>query len=88
MMSETAYKEGIDAGTVETVRELGTYKHGFTTNIESVKAPKGLSEDTVRFISAKKEEPEWLLDWRLEAFRRWLQMEEPRWANVSYPAID
>ncbi|MEE4212180.1 MAG: Fe-S cluster assembly protein SufB [Parvularcula sp.] len=87
-MAQTTYKEGIDAKTVEQVEELGTYKHGFTTNIESVKAPKGLNEDTVRFISAKKEEPAWLLEWRLEAFRRWLKMEEPRWANVSYPAID
>jgi Fe-S cluster assembly protein SufB len=87
-MSQTTYKEGIDAKTVQQVEELGTYKHGFTTNIESVKAPKGLNEDTVRFISAKKEEPEWLLEWRLEAFRRWLKMEEPTWANVSYPSID
>jgi Fe-S cluster assembly protein SufB len=87
-MSETTYKEGIDARTVQQVEELGTYKHGFTTNIESVKAPKGLNEDTVRYISAKKEEPEWLLEWRLEAFRRWQQMDEPKWANVSYPAID
>ncbi|MEM9839003.1 MAG: Fe-S cluster assembly protein SufB [Pseudomonadota bacterium] len=87
-MSETAYKEGIDEKTVETVAELGTYKHGFTTNIESVKAPKGLSEDTVRFISAKKEEPEWLLEWRLEAFRRWQKMDDPQWANVHYPPID
>ena len=87
-MSETAYKEGIDAKTVEQVQELDTYKYGFTTDIESVKAPKGLSEDTVRFISAKKEEPEWLLEWRLEAFRRWQLMDEPKWANVQYPDID
>ncbi|NNU17677.1 Fe-S cluster assembly protein SufB [Parvularcula sp. ZS-1/3] len=87
-MSETQYKDGIDAETVERVQELDTYKYGFTTDIESVKAPKGLNEDTVRFISAKKEEPEWLLEWRLEAFKRWQQMEEPTWANVAYPAID
>ena len=87
-MSDTTIKEGISEDTVERVRELGTYKHGFTTDIESVKAPKGLSEDTVRFISAKKEEPEWLLEWRLEAFRRWQKMDEPTWAHVSYPIID
>ncbi|MEM7740824.1 MAG: Fe-S cluster assembly protein SufB [Pseudomonadota bacterium] len=81
-------KEGISRETVERVEELGTYKYGFTTDIETVKAPKGLSEDTVRFISAKKEEPEWLLEWRLEAFRRWLTMDEPKWAHVGYPAID
>ena len=53
-----------------------------------MKAPKGLNEDTVRFISAKKGEPEWMLDWRLEAYRRWLTMTEPTWANVTYPKID
>ncbi|NNE41273.1 MAG: Fe-S cluster assembly protein SufB [Marinicaulis sp.] len=81
-------KESISRQTVETAKSLETYKYGFTTNIESVKAPKGLNEDTVRFISAKKEEPEWLLEWRLEAFRRWLTMDEPTWAMVSYPEID
>ena len=60
----------------------------FFTDIESVKAPKGLSEDVIRFISAKKGEPDWLLDWRLEAYRRWLTMQEPKWANVHYPKID
>jgi Fe-S cluster assembly protein SufB len=63
-------------------------KYGFETIIESDKAPKGLSEDTVRFISAKKNEPEWMLEWRLEAYRRWLTMEEPTWARVDYPKID
>jgi len=85
-MSEV--KESISRETVETAKSLETYKYGFTTDIESVKAPKGLSEDTVRFISAKKEEPEWLLEWRLAAFRRWLTMEEPSWAMVDYPEID
>ena len=80
--------ERIDPSTVETAKALETYKYGFTTNIESEKAPKGLSEDTIRYISAKKEEPLWMLEWRLDAFRRWLKMEEPRWAMVSYPAID
>ncbi|MEM1379484.1 MAG: Fe-S cluster assembly protein SufB [Pseudomonadota bacterium] len=87
-MSETAYKDGIDAETVKQVAELEKYKYGFTTDIESIKAPKGLSEETVRYISAKKEEPEWLLEWRLEAFRRWQQMDEPTWAKVAYPTID
>jgi len=64
------------------------YKYGFVTDIESDDAPKGLSEDTVRFISAKKNEPEWLLEWRLKAYRHWLTMEEPTWPNVQYPPID
>ena len=78
----------IDKSTIETAKALETYKYGFTTNIESEKAPKGLSEETVRFISAKKEEPQWMLDWRLKAFERWKTMEEPTWAMVEYPAID
>lgn len=63
----------------------GDYKYGFVTDIESDLAKVGLTEDTVRFISAKKDEPEWLLDWRLKAFRMWEKMEEPDWAHVSYP---
>src|SRR6266851_3037267 len=76
--------------TVEQVRRIDVdqYKYGFVTDIESEKAPKGLSEDTVRFISAKKNEPEWMLAWRLEAYRRWLTMREPTWARVDYPKID
>ena len=76
--------------TVETVAELtqGEYKYGFVTDIESETAPKGLNEDTVRFISAKKGEPEWLLEWRLTAFRHWQTMTEPKWARVGYPKID
>jgi Fe-S cluster assembly protein SufB len=76
--------------TVARVREIDVdkYKYGFFTDIESVKAPKGLNEDVVRFISAKKKEPLWLLDWRLEAYRRWLTLQEPTWANVTYPKID
>src|SRR5271170_6405057 len=79
-----------DQETVDRVRSIDVeaYKYGFISAIESDMAPKGLSEDTVRFISLKKEEPEWLLGWRLEAFRRWLTMEEPKWARVSYPPID
>ncbi|MEX1147454.1 MAG: Fe-S cluster assembly protein SufB [Sphingomonadales bacterium] len=75
--------------TRETVKDVaGKYKYGFVTDIESDLAPKGLNEDTVRFISAKKDEPEWLLEWRLKAYRRWLRMKEPTWANVHYPQID
>ena len=78
--------------TKETIRQVealsGKYEAGFVTDIESDKAPKGLSEDTVRFISAKKEEPEWLLEWRLKAFRHWQTMPEPKWAKVDFPAID
>ena len=61
------------------------YKYGFVTDIEMERAPKGLSEDTVRYISAKKGEPDWMLEWRLGAFRRWLAMNEPNWARVHYP---
>jgi Fe-S cluster assembly protein SufB len=64
------------------------YKHGFVTDIESEVVPKGLSEDVIRMISAKKNEPEWLLEFRLGAYRHWLTMVEPEWANVSYPKID
>ncbi|NOJ41483.1 Fe-S cluster assembly protein SufB [Bradyrhizobium australiense] len=76
--------------TVDRVRSIDVdqYRYGFETLIESDKAPKGLSEDTVRFISAKKNEPAWMLEWRLEAYRRWLTMTEPTWARVNYPKID
>jgi Fe-S cluster assembly protein SufB len=76
--------------TVEQVRQIDVdqYKYGFETLIGSDKAPKGLSEDTVRFISAKKDEPQWMLEWRLEAYRRWLTMREPQWARVDYGPID
>ena len=76
--------------TVDRVRsiEADAYKYGFVSDIESDKAPKGLNEDVVRFISAKKGEPQWLLDWRLDAYRRWLTMIPPRWARVEFPEID
>jgi Fe-S cluster assembly protein SufB len=78
--------------TIEHVRSLSerTYEHGFITDIEAETAPKGLNEDIVRFISAKKDEPAWLLEWRLKAFRRWLSLDgkEPAWAKVHYPPID
>ena len=64
------------------------YKYGFVSNVEADSAPPGLNEDIIRFISAKKEEPEWLLDWRLKAYKKWLEMEEPDWAFLNYPPID
>jgi len=76
--------------TIDQVKKIDVdqYKYGFETKIESIKAPKGLDESTVRYISAKKGEPEWLLNWRLEAFQRWKAMTEPTWARVHYPKID
>lgn len=75
--------------TRQTVEEVaGDYKYGFVTDIEMVKAPKGLSEDVIKFISAKKEEPEWLLDWRLKSYQKWLKMEEPEWAMLDYEKPD
>ena len=76
--------------TIDQVRRLDVdqYKYGFETDIESVKAPRGLDEDIVRFISQKKGEPAWMLEWRLEAYRRWKTMSEPTWARVHYPKID
>lgn len=83
-------KENIEKETVEQVQSLAgeKYKYGFSSDIDSEKAPKGLNEDIIRFISAKKEEPEWLLEWRIDAFERWLTMSEPEWAMVDYPQID
>ena len=80
-----AVKETIDA--VKEI-EVEKYKYGFTTDIESEKAPKGLSEEVICFISTKKNEPEWMLEWRLDAYQRWLSMDEPNWARVNYPKID
>ena len=74
--------------TVDQVKSGGKYKYGFVTDIDSEFAPKGLSEDIVRFISAKKEEPAWLLEWRIKAYRHWLTMDEPDWAKIGYPPID
>ncbi|MCF2870539.1 Fe-S cluster assembly protein SufB [Octadecabacter sp. G9-8] len=82
-------KDGVDQETVEAVQALsGTYKHGWNTDVEMEYAPLGLTEDIVRLISAKNEEPQWMLDWRLEAYARWVKMEEPEWAMVDYPKID
>ena len=78
--------------TTETINQVKTttdkYKYGFSTKIEVDKAPKGLNEDIIRFISEKKDEPKWMLDWRLEAFKKWKRMEKPNWAKVSFPDID
>ena len=88
-MDGVKVKDGVDAETVEQVKALsGVYKHGWNTEIEMEFAPKGLSEDIVRLISEKNGEPEWMLDWRLEAYRRWTRLKEPRWAMVQYPQID
>src|SRR5215475_12518032 len=73
-----------------TIQELANreYKWGFVSDIEADSAPRGLNEDIIRFISAKKQEPEWLLEWRLKAYRHWLTMKVPQWAHVHYPAVD
>ncbi len=88
--AEVVVKDGIEESTVAAAKALESenYSAGFVTDIEMDMAPKGLTEDTIRFISAKKEEPEWLLEWRLKAYERWLTMEEPSWAKVRYPKID
>jgi len=80
----------VSSDTVRTVRTLSQegYKYGFVTDIEADEAPPGLNEDTVRFISAKKEEPEWLLEWRLAAFRAWRTMTQPDWAKLYLTPID
>ena len=72
----------------QVAKATSEYKYGFTSDVESELAPKGLSEDIVRFISARKNEPDWLLEWRLKAFRGWQEMVEPTWAKISYPEID
>ena len=88
-MDDVQVKDGVDAETVEAVKALsGTYKYGWNTEIEMDYAPKGLSEDIVRLISSKNDEPEWMLEWRLAAYRRWLELKEPDWAMVDYPTID
>jgi Fe-S cluster assembly protein SufB len=86
---EMEVRDGVDRETIETVQAMsGSYKHGWSTDIEMDFAPKGVSEEIVRLISHKNNEPEWMLEWRLAAYRRWVQMEEPHWAMLNYPAID
>ena len=80
---------GVSEETIQTVKGMaGKYEAGFVTDIETEKAPKGLSEDIIRFISAKKNEPEWMLEWRLKAYERWLEMPEPEWAKVEFKPLD
>ncbi|MAV86827.1 MAG: Fe-S cluster assembly protein SufB [Rhodospirillaceae bacterium] len=74
--------------TLDQVQTVEKYKYGFVTDIEADQAPKGLNEDIIRFISKKKDEPSWLLDWRMKAYEHWLGMKEPDWAKVGYPKID
>ncbi|MDP4031913.1 MAG: Fe-S cluster assembly protein SufB [Pseudorhodobacter sp.] len=82
-------RDGVDRETIEAVHAMsGKYKYGWETEIEMEYAPKGLSEDIVRLISQKNREPEWMLDWRLAAYRRWVKLEEPRWAMLDFPDID
>ncbi|MGX9855331.1 Fe-S cluster assembly protein SufB [Limimaricola variabilis] len=82
-------KEGVDQETVDAVAKLsGAYKHGWNTEIEMDYAPKGVNPDIVRLISDKNEEPEWMTEWRLQAFARWEKLDEPNWAMVNYPKID
>ncbi len=88
MTQDLDIREGVDRETVETVQNMGSYKYGWETDIEMEYAPKGLNEDIVRLISKKNEEPEWMTDWRLAAYRRWLTMTEPTWAMLDYPVID
>ena len=77
-----------DQAAHDAAAKVADYEHGWSSTIETDFAPKGLNEDTVRFISAKKNEPEWMLDWRLKAFRHWLTMETPDWAKLNVPPID
>jgi len=88
-MTSLDVKDGVDQETVEAVRSVGGhYKYGWETEIEMDYAPKGLNSDIVRLISAKNNEPEWMTNWRLDAFSRWEKLEEPNWAMVDYPKID
>ncbi len=77
-----------DQAARDAAASVADYEHGWSADIETEFAPKGLSEDTVRFISAKKNEPEWMLDLRLKAYRHWLTMTPPDWAKLNVPAID
>ncbi|MGR3549215.1 Fe-S cluster assembly protein SufB [Pseudooceanicola sp.] len=87
-IDEPQVKEGVDQETVDAVKAVNTYKYGWDTEIETEYAPMGLNEDIVRLISDKNGEPEWMLEWRLQAFERWKGKVEPDWAMVDYPEID
>ena len=89
MAEDVQVKDGVDQDTIDAVNSLsGTYKYGWDTEIEMEYAPKGLDSDIVRLISGKNQEPDWMTDWRLQAFERWQNIEEPTWAMVNYPVID
>ena len=82
-------RDGVDIETVNTVKSVGEqYKYGFVTDIAMDFAPKGISEEIVRLISNKNNEPSWMTDWRLNAYRRWVKLEEPDWAMINHPPID
>ncbi|MAZ75708.1 MAG: Fe-S cluster assembly protein SufB, partial [Micavibrio sp.] len=87
-MTDAPTPSHIDQETIDTVKSLSTYEAGFETDIEMEYAPKGLDEDIIRLISKKKDEPEWMLELRLKAYRHWLTMPEPDWAKVDFPPID
>ena len=88
-LEDVIVKDGVDEETVAAVKTVGEkYKYGFETEIETEFAPMGLNEDIVRLISEKNNEPDWMTEWRLDAYRRWVQMTEPEWAMVDYPKID
>ncbi|MFO7857040.1 MAG: Fe-S cluster assembly protein SufB [Paracoccaceae bacterium] len=88
-LDDVQVKEGVEEETLDAVRSLGErYKYGWSTDVEMDFAPMGLDEDIVRLISAKNDEPQWLLDWRLDSYRRWRKMPEPDWSMVRYPPID
>lgn len=87
-MTQTQIKEGVDLQTVQAVQSMVSYKYGWETEIETEYAPKGLTEEIVRLISKKNNEPSWMTDWRLLAYSRWLQMHEPNWAMIDYPEIN
>src|SRR4051794_15339084 len=91
MKTEVFHTDKADLDTeLSTIEKtvLSEYKYGFVSDFEADEAPKGLTEDTIRFISKKKTEPQWMLEWRLKAYRHWLKMEEPKWANVRFPDIN
>ena len=88
MDQDLEVRDGVDRETVEAVQNMGSYKYGWETEIEMEFAPKGVNEDIVRLISEKNGEPEWMTEWRLTAYRRWVTMQEPRWAMLHYPEID
>ena len=80
----------MNSQTIQTIKETDTkkYKYGFVTDIESEKPKKGLNENIIKYISSKKKEPRWMLEWRLKAYNKWLKMKDPKWANIKFPKIN